>query len=60
MKVKWKTVLLCGLALSSPRVGAQDHGHLNAGAASTNHGAQLIWDNGADFIASSAEGQIAM
>lgn len=53
MKRKWKTVLICGLILSSPRVDAQDHGHLNVGAVSTNRGAQLTWDNGADFIASS-------
>ena len=53
MKLKWKTVLICGLALSSPRGDAQDHGHLNVGAVSTNRGAPLLWDNGGDFIASS-------
>src|SRR6185436_1462697 len=28
---------------------AQDHGHLNVGAVSTNQDSQLIFDNGADF-----------
>lgn len=41
------------LAFTGQLAIAQDHGHLNAGAASTNPGSQLIWDNGADFIASS-------
>ncbi len=45
--------IACGLVLSSPILRAQDHGHLNFGAAGTNTGSQLTWDNGADFIASS-------
>jgi len=51
--VLWKSALACGLLLSSPILRAQDHGHLNAGAVSTNLNARLNWENGADFIASS-------
>jgi hypothetical protein len=43
----------CVFASASPLARGQDHGHLNAGAASANPGSQLIWDNGADFIATS-------
>lgn len=39
--------------LSSPPAGAQDHGHVNVGAVSTNAGSALLWENGADFISSS-------
>src|SRR5262245_16888036 len=54
MNLKWiKLASVCGLALSSPILLAQDHGHLSAGAVSTNRGAKLTWDNGADFVASS-------
>lgn len=41
-----------GIAASAPQAQAQ-HAHLNAGAQSTNQNARLIWDNGANFIASS-------
>ena len=48
-----KSALVCGFVLSSPLLRAQDHGHLNVGAVSTNLNARLKWDNGADFVASS-------
>lgn len=41
-----------GLALSAQIGYAAVHGHLNAGALGTNQNDQLIWANGADFIAS--------
>jgi hypothetical protein len=41
-----------GIVVSALHAQAQ-HGHLNAGAQSTNQNAQLIWANGGDFIASS-------
>jgi hypothetical protein len=41
-----------GIVVSAQQAQAQ-HGHLNAGAQSTNQNAQLIWDNAADFIATS-------
>jgi hypothetical protein len=41
------------LALHVPLYAA-DHGHLNAGAVGTNQNDQLIWANGAEFIASSS------
>lgn len=53
--MKTQLVLLSatiGIVASAPYAQAQ-HGHLNAGAASTNQNAQLIWANGADFIATS-------
>lgn len=47
------SALAFGLALlAQPELHAQ-HGHLNAGAAGTQQNAQLLWANGADFIASS-------
>jgi len=45
--------LACGLFLSSPILRAQDHAHLNVGAVAPTNGAQAVWDNGPDFIASS-------
>ena len=42
-----------GLAISLPTALHAQHGHLNAGATGTNYQDQLIWANGADFIASS-------
>lgn len=49
-----KTALAFGLALAlKSQLLAADHAHINAGAVSTNRGAQLIWANGADFVASS-------
>jgi hypothetical protein len=41
-----------GIVVSAQQAQAQ-HGHLNAGAQSTNQNAQIIWANGGDFIASS-------
>lgn len=32
---------------------SQDHGHLNVGAASTNYGAKLLWENGSIFATNS-------
>ena len=45
--------LALGLALTATTSNAADHGHLNAGALGTNQNDQLIWANGADFLASS-------
>jgi hypothetical protein len=53
--MKTQLVLLSatiGIVASAQNAQAQ-HGHLNAGAVSTNQNAQLIWANGADFIATS-------
>ncbi len=52
-KMKSTLSLLLTLNLVAVFLPAQDHGHLNIGAASTNHGAPLTWDNGEDFNASS-------
>src|SRR5689334_5206611 len=41
------------LVWASLPLQAQDHGHLSAGAVSQNNGAQTVWENGADFVASS-------
>jgi hypothetical protein len=48
-----KTLAAIGMAAAAATSQAQVHGHLNVGAVSTARNAQLIWDNGADFIASS-------
>jgi hypothetical protein len=45
-----KTALAAGVALMAPCAILAQHGHLNIGAAGTNPGDRLIWDNGADFI----------
>jgi hypothetical protein len=46
--------LFSGAALCTPtQLRAADHGHLNAGALGTSQNDQLIWANGADYIASS-------
>jgi hypothetical protein len=49
-----KLALALGLALSSPLPLLAQHAHLNAGAAGKNQNSQVIWDNAADFIASSS------
>lgn len=48
-------VIAIGIAVSSGVgiVNAQDHGHLNAGAASQTPGSKLIFANGADFATNS-------
>lgn len=48
-----KQALVCGLLFSSLLARAQDHGHLNVGAANAIAGSPLTWDNGSDFIATS-------
>ena len=45
-------VLILCYAPLTPRAWAQDHGHLNIGAAGTNQNDQLTFDNGRDFAAS--------
>jgi hypothetical protein len=52
MKNKYVVVAsLIGAVLWTARTQAQDHGHLNVGAAAQTSGAQLRFDNGADFAA---------
>lgn len=48
-------VLTCLLSTCHilPAARAQDHGHLNIGAVSTNAGSALLWENGPDFISTS-------
>jgi hypothetical protein len=41
--------LLASAALCAAKTRAQDHGHLNVGAASQTAGSKLTFDNGADF-----------
>ena len=48
-----KTLAAIGMVATVATARAQVHGHLNVGAVSAAQNAQLIWDNGADFIASS-------
>jgi hypothetical protein len=51
--MKLRKVLFILLTLTAAWVSrAQDHGHLNVGAAGRNQGDMLIWSNGADFTAS--------
>jgi hypothetical protein len=45
--------LAAAVLLASLPARAQDHGHLNVGAVSTNAGSALLWENGPDFISSS-------
>lgn len=42
-----------GLTLFIQTAGRAQHSHLNAGAVGTNQNDQLVWANGADFVASS-------
>jgi len=44
-RIFWTCALLCAATTR-----AQDHGHLNVGATAQTNGAQLRFDNGADFI----------
>ena len=53
MKYSIRLALALGLALSSQTSAHAQHAHLNAGAVGTNQNDQLIWANGADFVASS-------
>lgn len=54
MKPKFKSLFVLGGALFAlPFASSAQHGHLNVGATGRNQGDQLIWANGADFIASS-------
>lgn len=48
-----KLALALGLAFSVQNTIHAQHGHLNAGAVGTNQNDQLLWANGADFLASS-------
>src|SRR4051812_21555944 len=53
--MKLRNVLFILLTLTAACVNrAQDHGHLNVGAAGQSQGDKLIWSNGADFSASGA------